>query len=129
MIGIEITVEADKRIQEIQVREVKTYSLYFEDSHTSEDIIKKGLKVALNRLPENAMINIAIIKPNYTTKTVIRVISRWGKIELRKIIGMTFEIQEEYERKGHWKKRIIDFTKKQLEENEQPEQRKSEITN
>ena len=122
MIGIEITVEAEKRTQGIPVREEKTYSLHF-IGDTAKDIINKGLKVALNRLPEDAMIDIAIIKPNYTIETIIRVISRWGKIELRKAIGMTFEIQEEYERKGHWKKRMKDFIKEQLEQIEQPEQK------
>lgn len=122
MIGIEITVAAEKSIQEIEVSEVKTYKLYFDNN--TKDILNKGLKVALYRLPEDAMIDIAIIKDNYTTKTIIRVISRWGKIELRKINGMIFEIQKEYERKGHWKKRMIDYIKEQLEQIEQPEQKK-----
>lgn len=118
MKGLEITVEAEKRTQGIQVREEKTYSVYFDGDNekVAQENIGKGIKVALNRLSQSAIIDIRIIADNYTSKKIVRIISRWGKIELRKLIGITFEIQEEYERKGHWKKKIITFINQEIQE-------------
>lgn len=118
MIGLEITLEFDKREQGIQVRHTKEYYIDTdnENEEKNNENVEKILSVALNKLPQNVMIDVRVVHEGFSTRGVARITTHWEQIQLRKLVAERFEVHTEYERKGKWKRRIKDFIKKELNE-------------
>lgn len=121
---VQIIVDIDSYIEGIHLNQYKTYSNFMKqgDKEANEEALEQLLYVALYRLDESLTIDIVANMSDGTQETVGRITHKWGNIELRKPAGTQMIVHEEYVRKGHWKKRMKDFIKEQLEKIEQPEQ-------
>jgi|SRR5690625_2607461 len=121
---VQVIVDIDSYIQGIHLNQYKTYSNFMKqgDKEANEEALEQLLYVALYRLDENLTIDIVANMSDGTQESVGRITHKWGNIELRKPAGTQMIVHEEYEREGHWKKRMKDFIKEQLEKIEQPEQ-------
>lgn len=118
MIGLEITLEFNKREQGIEVMHTKEYYIDTdnENEEKNNENVEKILSVALNKLPQKVMIDVRVVHEGFSTRGVSRITTHWEQIQLRKLVADRFEVHTEYERKGHWKKRMKDFIKKELNE-------------
>lgn len=112
-IGLEVHLETEKTTKGINVTEEKTFSKFI---NLSKESIEKLINLSTNRLPLKFIITVSLIDHNYNSHSLVRIVSQFNKIELRKAIGSMFEIQDEYERKGHWKHKMKKFIYKELDE-------------